>query len=51
MRIIVPENEADKRVDVFISEKFDITRSAVQKMIENGGVFVNNLIKEKNYKT
>jgi len=50
MRIIVPENEAGKRIDVFISEKFDITRSAVQKMIENGGVFVNNSVKEKNYK-
>lgn len=44
-------NDINKRLDVFISEKSDLTRSAVQKMIENGRVSVNGSIKkEKNYK-
>jgi len=50
MCVIVQENENNKRIDVFVSEKFDLTRSAVQKMIENGGIFVNGAVKEKNYK-
>ena len=42
--------DGGKRIDVFVSEKFDLTRSAVQKMIENGGILVNGAKKEKNYR-
>jgi len=49
-KIMVQDHETGKRIDVFISEKFGLTRSAVQKIIENGGIFVNGLTKEKNYK-
>ena len=60
--ITVREEDINKRIDVFISniseysgysdisEKFDFTRSAVQKMIENSSITVNGLQKEKNYK-
>jgi len=40
-----------KRIDLYVAEKYDLTRSAVQKMIENNQVIVNGVIKnEKNYK-
>lgn len=48
--IFAIEEDTNKRLDVFISENFDLTRSAVQKMIENGMVTANGLKKEKNYK-
>jgi len=38
---IKDENLKDVRIDVFLSERLDATRSAVQKMIENGQVTVN----------
>ena len=47
---IKDENLKDVRIDVFLSERLDATRSAVQKMIENGQVTVNGAKKEKNYK-
>lgn len=48
--IINDENIKDMRIDVFLSEQLDATRSAVQKMIETGQVAVNGMKKEKNYK-
>ncbi len=39
-----------KRLDVYVSETEEITRSAAQKLIENGLVTVNGLVKAKNYK-
>ena len=48
--IIAQEEDINKRIDLYISEKFDLTRSAVQKIIENGGITVNGTKKEKNYK-
>ena len=45
------EKDANKRADLYISEKFDITRSSAQKIIENGGLKINGAVKlEKNYK-
>ncbi len=38
------------RLDVYVSETEKITRSAAQRLIENGLVTVNGLIKPKNYK-
>lgn len=40
-----------KRIDIYLAEKFDLTRSSVQKIIENGGLKINGEVKlEKNYK-
>ena len=39
-----------KRLDVYISEAYDVTRSAAQKLIEGGLVTVNGSVKAKNYK-
>ena len=41
------DGDINKRLDVFVSEKFDLTRSAAQKIIENGGISIN---KDKSYK-
>ena len=38
------------RLDVFLSEKLNLTRSAVQKLIEGGNVKVNGKIPDKSYK-
>ena len=38
------------RLDVFLSEKSEFTRSAVQKLIENNFVTVNGKIPDKSYK-
>lgn len=40
-----------QRIDVYLAGKFDLTRSAVQKIIENGGLRINGEVKSgKNYK-
>ena len=39
-----------KRLDVFISEREDITRAFAQKLIEDGNVLVLGVQKNKNYK-
>ena len=46
----VLEDDACKRIDAFISEKTDMTRSAVAKIIEGGGVTVFSKQVAKNYK-
>lgn len=38
------------RLDIYVSEAYNITRSAAQKLIENGFVTVNGAQKAKNYK-
>ena len=38
------------RIDKWISEQLDITRSAIQKMIDNGDILVNACKVTKNYK-
>lgn len=49
--IIAREEDNNKRVDLYIAEKFDLTRSGVQKIIENGGLKINGVVRlEKNYK-
>ncbi|MBR6401153.1 MAG: RluA family pseudouridine synthase [Firmicutes bacterium] len=48
---IVENEDAGKRIDVFLSEENeDISRSAVQKNIENGNILVNGKKVNKNYK-
>ena len=47
---IVENEDAGKRIDVFLSEENeDISRSAVQKNIENGNILVNGKKVNKNY--
>jgi 23S rRNA pseudouridine1911/1915/1917 synthase len=48
--ILVSVTDVLKRLDIFVSEKTGITRSQVQKLIKDGFVFVNNKIKNPNYK-
>lgn len=42
--------EASARIDAYLSEQMEITRSAVQKLIENGSVTVNGNVVGKSYK-
>lgn len=39
------------RLDAFLAEQADLTRSAVQKLLEHGGILVNGTAVKKNYKT
>lgn len=41
---------AGLRLDVFLSEKAELTRSAVQRLIENGSITLQNQAAAKNYK-
>lgn len=48
---IVTADEASQRIDKWVSEKVnDLTRSAVQKMISDGDIKVNEKTVSKNYK-
>lgn len=49
--LVVEREDAEKRLDVFISESFDdLTRNAVQKLIEAENIKVNEKVKKSNYK-
>ena len=49
--MIAGEEDKNIRIDVYIAEKLDLTRSGAQKIIENGGLKINGAVKlEKNYK-
>jgi len=49
--IAAREEDINKRVDLYLAEKFDLTRSGVQKIIESGGLKINGAVKpEKNYR-
>ena len=48
--IEVYDEDIGKRLDVFVSEREDITRAFAQKLIEEGGVLVLGSTKAKNYK-
>ncbi len=49
-KIIAGEQDAEKRIDVFLTERVDRTRSAVVLLIERGAVKINGLSVKKNYK-
>lgn len=49
--IIVAEVDVNKRIDNFIAEKTDLTRSYVQKLIEQGNVKINEKVPKVSYKT
>ena len=44
------ESLTSARLDVYVSELCDITRSRATKLIEDGCVLVNNSEQSKNYK-
>lgn len=44
------EEDLDKRLDVFMAERGNITRSASQKLLKDGMVTVNGVVANKNYK-
>ena len=48
--IIVPNEAKGDRIDKFISNEEDITRSAAVKLLEEGRVLVDGKITPKNYK-
>ncbi len=48
--VIAQEHFQGMRLDVFVSEQFGLTRSAAQKLLEDGNVFVNGEVAAKKYK-
>jgi len=50
VEFVVSQSEAGERLDVFVSTKLDITRSACQHMIDDSLVLVSGQSKAKNYK-
>ncbi|HUO77438.1 MAG TPA: S4 domain-containing protein, partial [Thermodesulfovibrionales bacterium] len=44
-------SEAGNRLDTFLAGKTGITRSQIQKLIENGDVLVNGAAVSQNYRT
>ena len=47
---IITQDDAGKRLDVYISEAEGVTRSAAQKLIAGENVTVNGKFPAKNYK-
>jgi len=51
MEIIVRAGESGKRIDSYIAERSEMTRSAVVNLLEKGNITINGLSVGKNYKT
>ena len=45
----VTENDAGKRLDTFVSEESELSRSAAAKLISSGGITVNGKPSVKKY--
>ncbi len=50
MKVTVTNADIGKRLDVFVSEQFDVTRSGAQKLLEEGNVTVNGNVANKKLK-
>lgn len=48
--MIVEINDSGKRIDKYLNENTEYTRSKIQKMIENGNILVNNIKVKDSYK-
>jgi len=48
--MVVQKSEVGQRLDIFITSKTSITRSQIQKLIEDGSVLVNSRIVSQNYR-
>jgi len=51
IELVVDEDNTDIRLDVFLAENTALSRSAIQKLIEEGKVLLNNEIPNKKLKT
>lgn len=51
IKLTVDENGIDKRLDSFVAENTDISRSQIQKLIEDGKLLLNGEIPNKKTKT
>lgn len=49
-KFICSDENIDKRLDIFLNEHLELSRSSIQKIIDSKNVFVNNKNKNKNYK-
>jgi 23S rRNA pseudouridine1911/1915/1917 synthase len=49
-KIVVQTEETGERIDTFLARKTDITRSQIQKLIEEGDVLVNEKPANQNYR-
>ncbi len=50
LKFTAEKEDCAKRLDIFLSEYANITRSAAQKLLEDGCVLVNGVIETKKYK-
>lgn len=48
--MIVEINDSGKRIDKYLNENTEYTRSKIQKMIENGNILVNDIKVKDSYK-
>ena len=51
INLIVDEENVDKRLDVYLAENTPLSRSQIQKLIENGEVLLNGQVPNKKVKT
>lgn len=49
-KIIIRSEKSGIRLDSYLSEKTEYTRSAIQRIMEEGGVTVNGKVRDKKYK-
>ena len=50
INLVVDENNIDIRLDSFIADNTDISRSQIQKLIDNGSILLNGEETNKKYK-
>ena len=50
MKIVLNEEDKNKRLDVIACEKFSLSRSNIKKLIENGKITVNGVVQSPSYK-
>ena len=50
MKIIVPENQNQNRLDKYLSEQTEFTRSTIAKMLNENYIMVNDRIEKASYK-
>ena len=48
--ITVTEEDLNKRIDNFVSEKAELSRNRVQKLIEQGNITINEKVPKVSYK-
>lgn len=51
LKFVIDENNTGVRVDKFLADNAEITRSAAANLLESGNCFINGIVVQKNYKT